>query len=240
MKKNRMMRLASALLVAVLLTTCAISGTFAKYVTTASASDTARVAEWGVEIVATTDAFFDDTYNKEDGIYTGTFSVNAEGEDVVAPGTTKANLTNLTLEGTPEVATRVEYIGRLSLSGWEIDEDGDPATPETVEYCPIRITVEGKEFYIGGTDLNGDSIDHTGDLKVAVEDAIAKCSKDYDPNEDLSSVAVTNDAPTVTWSWPYHVDEATDVKDTALGNNAADGSPAEIELTINVSVTQID
>ena len=43
MKKNIMMRVASALLIAVLLTTCAISGTFAKYVSTASGSDTARV-----------------------------------------------------------------------------------------------------------------------------------------------------------------------------------------------------
>ena len=46
MKKNRMMRVASALLVAVLLTTCAISGTFAKYVSTATGEDAARVAYW--------------------------------------------------------------------------------------------------------------------------------------------------------------------------------------------------
>ena len=52
MKKNRMMRVASALLVAVLLTTCAISGTFAKYVTTESGSDFARVAKWGVNVEA--------------------------------------------------------------------------------------------------------------------------------------------------------------------------------------------
>jgi hypothetical protein len=47
MTKNKMMRVASALLVAVLLTTCAISGTFAKYVTSTDASDSARVAYWG-------------------------------------------------------------------------------------------------------------------------------------------------------------------------------------------------
>ena len=50
MRKNKMMRAASALMVAVLLTTCTISGTFAKYVTTASGNDTARVAKWGVQI----------------------------------------------------------------------------------------------------------------------------------------------------------------------------------------------
>lgn len=50
MKKNRMMRLASVLLVCVLLTTSVISGTFAKYISTASGSDTARVAKWDIEV----------------------------------------------------------------------------------------------------------------------------------------------------------------------------------------------
>ena len=48
MKKNVMMRVASALLVAVLMTTCAISGTFAKYTSSKTDSDSARVAVWGL------------------------------------------------------------------------------------------------------------------------------------------------------------------------------------------------
>lgn len=50
MKKNRMLRMASALLILTLLTTSVIGGTFAKYVSEGSVSDTARVAKWGVEI----------------------------------------------------------------------------------------------------------------------------------------------------------------------------------------------
>ena len=53
MKKNKLMRAASILLVATLISTCAISGTFAKYVTTGSATNTARVAKWGVELSST-------------------------------------------------------------------------------------------------------------------------------------------------------------------------------------------
>ena len=49
MKKNRMMRLASILLVCVLLTTSVISGTFAKYTTSVSSEDKARVAYWGFQ-----------------------------------------------------------------------------------------------------------------------------------------------------------------------------------------------
>ena len=47
MRKNKMMRAASGLLVAVLLSTCAISGTFAKYTTSTESTDNARVAVWG-------------------------------------------------------------------------------------------------------------------------------------------------------------------------------------------------
>ena len=50
MKKNIMMRLSALLLVAVLLTTCVISGTFAKYVTTDQETDSASVAKWGVTV----------------------------------------------------------------------------------------------------------------------------------------------------------------------------------------------
>ena len=46
MKKNRMMRLASVLLVLCLLTTSVISGTFAKYTSTVAAYDSAKVAKW--------------------------------------------------------------------------------------------------------------------------------------------------------------------------------------------------
>lgn len=50
MKKNTMMRLASVLLVAVLMTTCVISGTFAKYTSTATGSATATVAKWSFKV----------------------------------------------------------------------------------------------------------------------------------------------------------------------------------------------
>lgn len=50
MKKNKMMRAAAVLLVAVLLSTCAISGTFAKYTSTTTATSTATVAKWDVKL----------------------------------------------------------------------------------------------------------------------------------------------------------------------------------------------
>lgn len=85
MKKNRMMRLASILLVCVLLTTSVISGTFAKYTSTATGSDTARVAKWsftagGTEISTTDEFTFD--------LWTFTDRNNVDDADtIIAPGT---------------------------------------------------------------------------------------------------------------------------------------------------------
>ena len=50
MKKNMMMRLSIFLVLGILLTTCVISGTFAKYTTSNNGSDSAKVAAWGLTI----------------------------------------------------------------------------------------------------------------------------------------------------------------------------------------------
>ena len=114
MKKNNVMRIASALLVAVLLTTCAISGTFAKYTTTASGDTSARVAKWGFG-TATEIEFdlFSDNYND--------VVVGTDGALVVAPGTT--GTANIVLVADDEAAaTEVAYTFDAN-----IEIDCDPA-----------------------------------------------------------------------------------------------------------------
>lgn len=119
MKKNKMMRIAAVLLIVTLLSTCAISGTFAKYVAKADLSDSARVAKWGIKIETSGD-LFSDTYEAEDEAYInagGTISVDAADDaEVVAPGTTSytydanGDITDMgftaRVYGKPEVATR--------------------------------------------------------------------------------------------------------------------------------------
>ena len=110
MRKNKMMRAASALLVAVLLTTSTISGTFAKYVTQDSAKDVARVAKWGVELQVEGN-LYGDTYGADDkivkdnddsiSVQSVNYAVNTD--DVVAPGTLNDEGFSFTLTGKPEV-----------------------------------------------------------------------------------------------------------------------------------------
>ena len=119
MKKNKMLRIASILLVVTLLSTCVISGTFAKYVTRAKGNDKARVAKWGVLVTVEGNAFADkyaatdEAYLEDGGEYSVISSV--EGEQVVAPGTSaeEADMALVaTVKGTPEVATRYTLEGK--------------------------------------------------------------------------------------------------------------------------------
>lgn len=129
MRKNKMMRAASALLVAVLLTTSTISGTFAKYVTTSEAKDEARVAKWGVELQVVGN-LYGDSYGADNKIVKDTDgsvsvqSVNyaANTDDVVAPGTKNDEGFIFSLKGKPEVDGAIETtltVQNIFLAGGE-------------------------------------------------------------------------------------------------------------------------
>ena len=115
MKKNKAMRAAGGVLIATLLSTSAVSGTFAKYVSKGSAGDTARVAKWGVVITGSGNLFSKNYLNGDTNTPTtlttaNAISVESSNEDMlVAPGT-QSDATGLSfgITGTPEVDTRVK------------------------------------------------------------------------------------------------------------------------------------
>lgn len=101
MRKNRMMRLASVLLICVLLTTSVISGTFAKYTSTASGSDTARVAKWSIDVEGTEIAVSGtpaaitfDLFNTISDVG-GSADDEQVKDDLLAPGTSGAFTLNI-------------------------------------------------------------------------------------------------------------------------------------------------
>ena len=229
MRKNKMMRFASALLIMTLLSTSVISGTFAKYVTTNSGADSARVAKFGVEITAATDMFYNSyedtfkTYTAGEGVMDITVQASSADEDIIAPGT-EGTLAGFKVTGIPEVDVEVTYEADLVLDNWIINDAS--------EYCPIEITVNGEAFKIGSVP----GITTTALLENAVENAIEAKAKYYHTNTDLS--AEVYDDVVVSWKWAYEGND--DEKDTQLGNRAAAGYPATIELTITTTVTQVD
>lgn len=219
MKKNRTLRVSALLLALTLITTCFVGGTFAKYTTSNSGSDDARVAKWGVTITPNGD-LFSTTYAKGDDAYTVSANSVVSTDKVVAPGTA-GDLVKVVLGGTPEVAVDVKYEAALTLTGWTVDTD--------TYYCPIEITVDS--VVLKGTDYAS-----AAEFETAVENAINDYSAKYQPGTDLSNATV--EVPEVSWAWAFEGND--DVKDTDLGDKAAAGNAATIKLEITTTVTQID
>lgn len=221
MKKHSAWRLAGLLLVLVLVTSCFVGGTFAKYVTSGTGTDTARVAKFGVTVTANGSTFAAD-YATDDASVASTISrsvVSSDNSKLVAPGTS-GNMTSVTLAGTPEVAVNVKYEATFTLNDEWKDAEGN-------FYCPLEIKV-------GTTTYKGTAYTSAAEFAAAVETAIEDYSKNYTANNNLATAATT---PAVSWSWAF---EGDNVKDTYLGNQAAAGHAATVSLTVVTTVTQID
>jgi len=231
MRKNKMLRMASALLMLVLLTTSVVGGTFAKYVTTADASDTARVAKWGVKITANGDTFQTE-YDQDDKTYTitgmKTVKVGSDSAKLVAPGTS-GDMAKMTLTGTPEVAVRVNYTGSFDIGeNWK-DKEGK-------FYCPLIITLsKGAATNI----IDGSKYASEAAFEEAVNKAIRENYQAvYEPGTDLSKK--NGDSLSVHWEWPFSTSNDNDVKDTYLGDQAVNGTAATVTVAVTTTVTQID
>ena len=189
MKKNNVMRIASALLVAVLLTTCAISGTFAKYTTSFSGNSAARVAKWGfTDPGEVTFDLFKDTYN--DGAIASQ-ETDAQGNkvNVIAPGA--SGEFSITLMAAEDVEkTEVAYEFKVTL---ETSADTDSDLLDKIVW-----TFNGEE------DLT------FADLKEKVE----QYNGEYEPGE-----APDVEEMNISWEWVFEVDSATNDDDTKLGQD---------------------
>ena len=233
MKKNVMMRVASIMLVLVLMSSSVISGTFAKYVTSGESTDTARVAKFGVKVTANGDTFakgyvLDGTVATEVEGSASVWSIN--GEDLVAPGT-YGELAEMTLSGQPEVDVKVTYDAVVTINDkWVADGDN---------YFPLLINVNGTPV---AYDVDADP----AVIAAAIEGAIEAYSRTYDANTDLATVAA--DSLAIAWSWPFESGadqaekDANNKKDTALGDAAAWNlaNAGKITIKITTYVTQVD
>lgn len=245
MKKNTMMRVASALLVAVLLSTCAISGTFAKYVTEGSATDSARVAKWGVKINTEGDGFFTNTYAKDSN--TEIVNTVVADVDVVAPGTNDTGAALFSLTGTPEVAVNV----KIEITGANNAEKATDVVLAAGEYwdwtkAPYTTKFTATEYHpLVFTLKDGENVLKTGTL-ADIESYLEAASKDYDAGTDLSKIFGATGTGSYTLSWAWAFEQSKDKEDTLLGqyaaglDTAAAGTSTNLEFSIKITATQID
>lgn len=227
------MRVAGLLLALVLVTSCFVGGTFAKYVTSDTGTDSARVAKFGVKITAN-GTMFAKEYATDDGTVTTIAKsvVSSDDKNLVAPGT-KGNMVSMTMTGTPEVAVNVKCEAtEVKLENWTREDN--------TFYCPLKFTIKGLDgtVHISGLDYNS-----AATLQAAIKNEIAAYSVNYPANTTLSEKNAA--ALGVSWEWAFAGAAGTmanqsDVDDTYLGNQAATATAATVSLTVKTTVTQID
>jgi hypothetical protein len=239
MKKNAMLKIAAILMVAVLLTTCAISSTFAKYVTDEKkiTSNSARVAVWGLEISGNANANFELFKSDYDDVEGAVVSGDTHAV-VVAPGTSNDAAMALGISGTPEVDYKINVVADVTLTDWKAGAK---------DYCPLVITV-------GTTEIKGVMYEKVADFEKAVELAMVnavlgagkvstvandhKYSETYDA---LTPAPNTASNVAISWRWDF---EGTTVQGAKYQQTNADDtllakSNATIQIEFAIGAEQV-
>ena len=255
-KKHWTLRAAGLLFALVLITSCFVGGTFAKYVTTGTGYESARVAKFGVTMSVANDKAFKQTYDTDNDSISGTISKSVEysgngDENLVAPGTKGSNFVVLSIKGTPEVAVNV----KIEASGTDVflkageypdlttAADGNKFKLAT-DYYPITYTLrktgESDPVKTGNLDAIIDYLNNLNNLN----NLSGNPSGNYKANTDLSKVFGTY---TLSWEWKF--EGGNDKADTLLGAVTAGGistatTPSTcgtgVHLILTATVTQID
>lgn len=241
MKKNRMMRLASTLLVLTLLTTCAISGTFAKYTTQATASDTARVAYWGFEQTAIEN--FELFNANDEGILNS-------GDGLLAPGSKgSATITFVYTDNSASTiqAPEVDYTFKI-----EVATTGAGGTGA----ADIDALDNNENFL---WVLDGIGYQKFADFKSAVEALDGDATK-YEAGTlpeafytKENNEYVDNKTHTIGWEWLFDGNATTNLKDASgnaiiakTDNDAVDTAMGnaddldDLAFSITITATQVD
>ncbi len=227
MRKNKMMRAASGLLVAVLLSTCAISGTFAKYTTSTDSTDKARVAVWGFNKDAVTELdLFDSSY--------GTTVKAADNDNLIAPGTTKTGTFSI-INNAAATKPEVSYNFTVSVAGSEI-ADTIKNNPNILWKLDNGTFGTWDQLMSGILSLSGTDTTYAKGTTEAV-------TKQYKP-EEVPDAFVNGKTHTITWKWIFDKDAETgaadnDTNDTDMGNTAVT-TDTNVVVKITVTATQID
>lgn len=236
---SKLTRTLCVLLALVLMSSTAVSYTYAEYARGVSATDIGRATNWGVTVDVTGEAFATKYVTDTDYPGIDTAVKSSTLDDILAPGTT-GTFSGIHCTGTPEVAVRVEISPDLQLTNWVVDG---------MFYCPLKIIINGTTY--SGLDYSSSAA-----FEEAVEAAIQEADDVYAPNTDLSTITDLNGD--YTWVWDFDstdygsldpdaadltADEkaqiaalkaATDAKDLALQGNAS------VALSVKCYVYQVD
>ena len=240
-RKNSTLRIAGGLLALVMVTSCFVGSTLAKYTTSADATESARVAKFGVEVSISGGAF-KTSYNRDTATSIAETVVSSNLDKLAAPGTQDENAVTFTIKGAPETAVRVQ-VGMDNMQDIVLKKgayrdytkapyNGTFQVP--TDYHPIAFYLKkGNDVVIAGSlaDINGylRSEYVSGDYQANTNLGAALSSKGgytMSGGGHSSDSTDTTGVYTLYWHWVYehnnHFFTGGDAADTLLGNLAAD------------------
>jgi hypothetical protein len=234
-KNKNTFRVAALLLVACLISSVMLSGTFAKYTSEYAGQDTALVARWSFGVSGeTVGGEWDDDPTQELDLFNHAYTAginknDGAGKFILAPGVQD------------EFTIKMDYIA-------DVDADVTIAFEELTGNAavPIEYSVDNGENWVTLPNL-GEA------LAAAIASGGGSLS---DPTEDDSAfriakvaAGVTDDvniSKTVKWKWRYTKNEAdsaylgqTDANDTLLGTNSITDNRSTYGIKVTINATQV-
>ena len=210
MKTNKVMRAAALMLSLTLVSSCFVGGTFAKYVSEATGTDTARVAKWAFEVndedITAKNTFTFDLFEtvKDTGNTSEDDVTAADSDQIIAPGT----------EGSFDI--KLENLSEVSAK-YAVDY-----TVTNAANVPILFSVDGTNW------------------KTTLDDVLAADNVKLNANGGNTTITVRWQWPYEQANVPANVTpdtyESSDAADTALGIDGTD----TVTVIAKVTATQID
>lgn len=246
MKKNKSMRAAGGLMIATLLSTSIVSGTYAKYVTSDSAKDSARVAKFGVEVEADGTLFGKnyleaDNNNPTDETTGITVkSLSDPADNVVAPGTKNGTGMTFSVTGQPEVDVTVKIDIKNTSDVWlgagtypnmtngdvfdnTYDADNDIFT-NAAAYYPIKYTLT--QTTTQTNTQKTEALVTDGNLQAVINALNTALNGTGSETVYKAGTVLSDELGEFKLTWEWDFDDADDVgkydkQDTLLGDLAA-------------------
>ncbi len=221
-----------ALLMATIITGFSVSGTYAKYISEATASDDARIAKWGIDLSTNNEwkkniDLFKDSYN-------GDAIKSNESDDVIAPGAYGAYTLSVDSTTAPEVKYELKSVIEATL---------DPSLNDKVKFA----VEEGSDDSSDLKPTSGYTITTVDQLQQAINEQLLSvagsggtATKTYEANQNAFGAENTF---TIYWSWDFGTDDQVNAdpnqSDTNLGKGAVSDTAKKVSLTITLTAKQL-
>lgn len=208
MKKK--MTILGVLLLAVVVTAYSVSGTYAKYTSNSEVTDTARVAQWKLNDLASIDLFKSSYDNILDGTEASAWSLN--DDKILAPGTSGQYTFNINGVFETNYEIKLELLDGSHGLQYEITGDYGNYVYDPIQFKLVKVTdvvLGDGEDVTTWTNFDG--------LKTALEGL----SKTVYVNGTNGTI---DDTYRIEWKWAFEGDgiTQTDEEDTLLGNAIVD------------------